>query len=243
MREMMALTLALLLAIPAASGTGPLVVTRLADEGARGNFLINMSDEAARFLESLPEAERNWAGPPEGEQSETEISQEAARLRLRILQLSSGADVVLMLRDGQRVKGELAQAGKEEFSVRVPVGTGGSKDRPRIPKSYRYEDVQAADLPAPQGWKEPEKAREFKSGTGVELLLLSGDKVRGRLTRVTDESLTLLVDKGEASAYPLDKVASIRTTAMSTSTRIVIAAGVVGGILLGLSAYAYLAGD
>jgi hypothetical protein len=206
--------------------------------GQARSFLMDMSDEGARFLESLPESERNWARSSQGERNDTELSEEAARLRVRILQLSSGAEVAVLLRDGQRVKGELAQAGKDEFSLRVLMGSGRSKDRPRLPKTIRYEDVQAADLPTPHGWRRPDEAREMKPGTGVELLLLSGAKVRGRLSRITGASLTLEVEKGQASEYPFDQIASIRSTAMRTSTKIVIGAGVVAGVLLGLAFYA-----
>jgi small nuclear ribonucleoprotein (snRNP)-like protein len=241
MREA-SLTLALLLVFPVAFVDASSVETDVVAADLPGNIdeLVNdMPAEAARFLESLPEVERDWARGGGG-QSETQLSAEAARLRLRMLQLSWGREVTLLLRDGQRIKGELAEATAEDFSLFVPLQHGSSRNA-KAKKRFRYEDVESAELPPVKGWKGPSEASGL-AGRKVEVLLLNGERISGSLKQVTGKELTLeriRLKKREIRNYSLEEVASLRATGMKTSTKVIIGVGVGVGvfILLGTAYY------
>jgi hypothetical protein len=243
MREALTWTVIFVLVLPVFPGGAHETDKRVATEdSALGlkEWLRNISAEAEGFFDGLPEAERMTLHNDLQDTRETSDSANVARLRVRMRQLSSGADIAIVLRGGERVRGELAGAAEEEFSLFVPHPAG--KRHPKLRRSFRYEEVERAELPQPKGWWASEKIRELPMGKRIEVLLVDGSKLEGRLTRVTDHGFGLLIDKTDAREYSFDDVASARSAEMSTHAKVLIGAGVAAGILLGLLAYVEHAG-
>lgn len=185
--------------------------------------LRDMSSEAARFLEGLSESERMSL------QMEARNETDATRLRLRMRQLPLGVGITVALRDGERVRGELAGTTEEEFSLNVPHRTGSRTVKLR--RTFRYEEVESADLPEAKGWSAAEKIRELPMGKRIELLLLDGSKVRGTLKNVAGRGFQLEVGKNDVREYSFDDVASVRPQGMRTSAKITLAVAIPLAIL------------
>jgi hypothetical protein len=146
--------------------------------------------------------------------------------------LPPGTEITIVLRDGERVQGELVSATEEEFSLKVPYRSGRMSGRVR--KTFQYEALENADLTEAKGWSAPEKIRELPIGKRIELLLLDESKVDGSLKSVTNRGFELEVGKKDVREYSFDEVAGVRPAGMRTSSKIVLAVGIPLAILLAL---------
>jgi small nuclear ribonucleoprotein (snRNP)-like protein len=184
----------------------------------------DMSAEAERFLERLPES--GWLD--DGSGLGTSESLEAARLRTRLRNLPSGTEIAVTLRGGERVRGDLAGANEESFDLFMQATEG-----PKIKRSFRYEDVESSDLPEASGWIAPEKIRMIPKGKKVEVLLVDGEKLRGRLRELTDRGFALEVERSTVREYPYEQLASLRTAGgLETHHKVLIAVGVAAVVLV-----------
>ena len=209
-------------------------ITTRPHTGTLEQRLRDMSSEAARFFDGLPESERTSLRGIDAQQTvETRDETELARLRVRMRQLSPGAEIIVVLRDGERVRGELAGATEDEFSLNVPHLTG--RKGVKFDRTFHYEEVESADLPEAKGWSAPEKIRELAIGKRIEMLLLDGSKVNGSLKSVTGRRFELEVGKKDVREYSFDEIASVRPAGMRTSSKVVLAVGIPLAILLALS--------
>jgi small nuclear ribonucleoprotein (snRNP)-like protein len=212
------------------------------DSGPLASRLRDMTSEGARFFVGLSDSERSALhGVDSRQESEALADTDLARLRVRMQQLSTGTAITVVLRDGERVRGELANATQEEFDLAVPHPSG--RKGVTFRRTFRYEEIASADIPEAKGWSAPEKIRELSLGKRVEMLLVDGSKVEGNLKSVTGRGVELESGKKGVRDYAFEEIASVRPSGMTTSTKIVIIAGVVGGILLALSAVVYYLGD
>jgi hypothetical protein len=193
--------------------------------------LRDMPAEAACFSNGLPESGRPWLPAIDVQQTVTEDEAEVARLRVRIRQLSPGTEITIVLRDGSRLQGEIADTDRDAFRLVVPhPATRGAKQT----RSFRYEEIESADLPEAKGWSPAEKIPQYGKGRRIDVLLVDGTLLQGRLSHVAGKRFGLEVDDKQVREYSLDEVASVRTRGMPTHAKVWIAIGAAVGVLLGI---------
>jgi hypothetical protein len=200
----------------------PMLLT--AEDASLRERLRDISGEVERYVASVPEAELVF------EQRSEDV--ELARFRARMRRLPSNAEVAVVLRNGDRVEGELADtSSSEEFALWIRPGSSTSS----VKKRFRYEEVEARSsvLPERDGWIPIERISRIETGKKVELLLVDETTTKGRYASVTREAVILDQGEGKARELPLDDVASVRTRGMTSSTKIAIIAGsIAGGLIL-----------
>jgi small nuclear ribonucleoprotein (snRNP)-like protein len=228
MRKVLSLLLIFVLVLPVSPVSADDADMTTPDALTLRERLRNMPAEAARFLDRSPEFERMWLHGG-GRNVETQDDREVARLRVRMRQLSPGAEITIVLRDGERIRGELAGTTVEDFTLNVPHRTRQSTHKLR--KTFRYEEVESADLREANGWRAPEKIREIPIGKRIQLLLLDGARVDGRLESVSDTGFAMKVDRTLVRDYSLHDVASFRPAGMPGYVGVLIAVGVTLGVL------------
>jgi hypothetical protein len=193
-----------------------------AQELALGDRLRNMSREAERFRESLPEREREWSHGRTGVgQSNEEV--ERARLRVRIQDLPPGKKISVVTRGGGPFVGELIEARAEDFLLWVDLDSGNGK----IKKRLTYDELERAVLPEWNGWMPPEKIGSWKENQKVELLLVNGTKAKGRLLSVSRVEWFLKTKGEETQRFSFDDIASVRKAGMGRAAKVAIVSGVV----------------
>jgi hypothetical protein len=74
------------------------------------------------------------------------------------------------------------------------------------------------------------------------VLLLDGEKIRGRLLDVTEQDFTIRLGETETQ-FAFNEVAAVRKLGMKTAHKVLIGTGIVLGIILGLTAIAYATYD
>jgi small nuclear ribonucleoprotein (snRNP)-like protein len=191
--------------------------------------LQDISSEATRFFDGLPESERLRLQETDDPQTRpTTEATEKARLRVRLRQLPSGTEVTIVLRGGERVQGELLEVTEDDFSLHVPYL--GQRDA-KLKKTLHYEDVESAEIPEAKGWSAPEKIRELPIGKRIEIVLLDGSKVTGSLKSISARGFELEVGKKAVREYLFDEAACLRPAGMRRSTKIVLAVGIPLAIL------------
>ena len=79
----------------------------------------------------------------------------------------------------------------------------------------------------------PEKVHEIPLGKRIEVVLLNGEKVRGRVLDATEQGFTLSLGKDVNREFAFDEVASVRKLGMRTVWWVIIIAGaVLGGLVI-----------
>jgi hypothetical protein len=143
--------------------------------------------------------------------------------------LRSRAEVSVVLRGGERVEGELAESGSEEFELWVRAESGGTW----VKKDFRYDEIQSSVLPKSDGWVPIEQISGIERGKKVEVLLVDETTFKGRFSSMSPWVLTLDLGDEKTREVPIDEVASLRTRGMDMVTKSAIIAGsIVGGLFL-----------
>lgn len=196
--------------------------------------IADMEAEAARFLSEKCASDHTLAA--------------GARVRVTLLNLPPGSEIAIQLQDGKRVPGKLRDVGAEKFALLVDVDAEGNanaalSDRSRgthVTRTFRFEDVESIDL-SRTSWMGPEALERMEAGKRVEVLLLDGSKVQGRLKSRTAAGFTLELGGKATHDYPFEQVAMARKSGMTTSTKAWIGVGVAAtfGVMLWMAAHAF----
>jgi hypothetical protein len=82
-----------------------------------------------------------------------------------------------------------------------------------------------------------EQLLEIPIGKRIEVLLLNGEKVRGRLLDATEQGFTLSLGNDTNREFNFDEVASVRKLGMRRVNKILIVVGIcfVGPLLIGVA--------
>lgn len=195
--------------------------------------IADMEAEAARFMSEKLISEDDFSP--------------GARARVTLLNLPTGSKLAIALRDGRRVPGELTNAeSEEEFTLLVDLDADGDGNRARshqsgathVKRRFRFEDVENIDL-SRTSWMGPEALEGVEAGKRVEVLLLDGSKVRGRLKSRTAESFTLEHGGKATRDYPFEQVAMARKSGVKTSTVVLIGVAVGVGVMVWMGTHMF----
>ena len=196
--------------------------------------LSNIPTEVELFLETLPLAERAWAeNISRQESNDSKETLETARRRVRIRLLSQGTEISVVLRDGRKIRGELADAGDEEFGIMVPQTE--FRRGPTIKVSVRYDEVASAELPESGRWKAVEEIQRIQAKKRIEVLLLDETRVQGELVSADPEGFVLTLDKDTTRDFSLNEVVSVRELGMPRRNKVAVGLVITG---LAVSAFA-----
>jgi len=196
--------------------------------------LNDMPREVERFVESKREADWAWAHNTfEQESPDSKEAVEAARRRVKIRMLPQGTEISVVLRDGRKIRGELADAADEEFGLMVPQTE--FRRGPKIKVSIRYDDVVSSELPETSRWKAVEEVQDIPAGKRIEVLLLDETRVEGSLARANLDGFVLTLDDSTTREFSLNEVASVREIGLPTRTKVGIGLAITG---LAVSAFA-----
>lgn len=183
-------------------------------------ILADMPQEVSRFSRSHPlEVATRQNQPKSGENQ----ADSPDRIREKVLATPIGTPVTVSLRNGEVVFGELAEVSESHFFLRFPV-----PDRDNVTAKRKYNYGVVSNIQADS------RARlaQIPIGKTVELLLVGGDKYRGRLNAVSDVGVTV-----DDRQFAIDEIVHAYKAGMRTSTKLLIAAGI-AAVLFGLASYA-----
>jgi hypothetical protein len=220
--------------------------------------LADMSVEVKRFLDSNPSAElgqlrgpHKSVEPTSGDEDASVLRLQehparleifkAARLRAKISSLEVGAEMTVVVRGGLTLHGELSRAFDNHFKMIVEFRSEGDRvvrKETKEPREFAYDSIESANSPHWSGWFAPERLRYVAKGKKVDVLLLDGEKVSGRVVTVTDDRFTLDADESTCVSYALTEAASFKERGMKSNTKILIAVGVGVAVLLVVAAIA-----
>ncbi len=183
----------------------------------------NMSGEAERFFKSKNEGAFAWAHDQEGlARSGVTQANVADRIRAKVLDTPIGTEITITLRDGEVVQGELAEVAESYLRLRVLASEEARRthgDRTTIRRKFSFEEVRTL-LVGPD-------PRDIAPGKKVEVRLVGGDKVRGRLTAVGDDGVTV-----DNRRFTFDEIIGVRKLGMPTVYKVLIGVGAVLGTLV-----------
>lgn len=181
---------------------------------------------------------------PFGPVCQADESLESARARTTLHAVTPGSNLVVVLRDGARLKGKLVDVSQDGFSLYLPVSKkeeGKSATRAgAIKSSLSFEQVLWVEPSKPK-WIHPGRIGSIEKGQKIELLLLSGKRVSGWLDSLTQDEL-VLTRGGEVTAHPLDEIAAVREKRLPRFAKIALGIGI-GYAVLGLVTYAMVGGQ
>jgi small nuclear ribonucleoprotein (snRNP)-like protein len=169
--------------------------------------LRNMDAEVERFL-NLKATESTgcfW-----GQRADDSFEVEKIRTILRNLKPDSL--IVVVLRDGSIARGRLKEANDKDFSLQVELG-----ESRRTLTKYRFDQVTRLDYPG-----SPVKAQQIPNGKRVEVLLLSGEKVRGRLSGTSGGIISLSTGKNTNRDFSFAEVFTVGKLGMRTAYKVLI---------------------
>jgi small nuclear ribonucleoprotein (snRNP)-like protein len=169
--------------------------------------LHNMDAEVERFLSLKATESTGCRWGQEGDESF-----EVERVRTILLNLKPDSYIVVVLRDGSTAQGRFKGANDKDFSLQVELGESSRELR-----KYRFDQVTRLDYPG-----SPLKAHQILNGKRVEVLLLSGEKVRGRLLDTSEGIISLSTGKDTNREFRFAEVFTVRKLGMRTAYKVLI---------------------
>lgn len=231
MRELGSLTLIVVMTVQA----GPVSAQAVAENSLMPKRLYNIQAEVEKYGQVDLEADCGSLHDISGQEIHgTEKSDAADRLRAILLNLPRDFEVLVVLSDGQKLRGRVTDIQKVSFTLFAkPIENASGRYGFTIETTIEYHDVASLHTPGIDDWLALERIDEIDPGKRIEVLLLNGVSLRGRLEELTDQGFTLLLERKEKREFTRSEVAAFRrASGMSTGQKATIIIAAVGAGLL-----------
>ncbi|WP_455285277.1 hypothetical protein, partial [[Eubacterium] cellulosolvens] len=159
-------------------------------------------------------------------------SGESEWIRVMRRYLQKDTQVTLVLQDGESVEGRVAELAENSLYLLVKYDR-----RPgfSINKEFKIDSIESWESHGSEKWMSSKKAREIPTGKKIEVLLLTGEKLRGHLSYATFQGFGLRAGKETTRELAFTDVAAVRKLGTSTAAKIVLAGAIAFAALMAIS--------